>query len=252
MPDTRHPPETVFSLRLLAPALADWAPPEQPFDPEGAWTLRYRLFSTQGKKPWGGAGNLEITREPGPDRLRLEFRHQIHARGRHHFETRVDAILPPNTLPADSWSWTLRSRLIRAGETVPETLAEKSGRVENGSIHLRTGPTRRVHSAPPPVLAPWLLFELLQKPSTTDTLDLTFTSLYEFEEPQPDQSVRFRKRTTLALPAADGEPVPFDVFEHVGAGQVPRVYWRDNAGRIAIAASGIMATLLDTQESIPS
>lgn len=227
-----------FPFGALAGRLKTLAMPDGPFDPAAAWTHRYDIVHMM--PPCAPIGYLTIEGRPGEDgSTRLRVVQMRPVSGVEAVAVEADMVLARDEL-ATPRSWTLFSRLRRDNAPVAESKLKRECRLEGGRLTVVTGNTRRVREAPGPAALSWALFDAVQRLPAKAADPLKFTLIDEFEEVKPGQSLRYRGPCSLDIPGREG-PLALELFDRTGPGDLPHVYARDRAGRLAVVVTGLLA-----------
>jgi hypothetical protein len=231
---------------MLEKRLEAWTPPKGPFDPVGAWTLRYArhaLIPERDGMPGGGpAGSVLIEQKPGPSALRLIATESVAAgfsSPTYTADIRCahDALLTPQ-------SWTLDVRWLagRQANIKPGELDQtRGGRVEGREI-VHKGAKERRRPAPERWTSLWNLFAVVPRLPFDVASALAFDLFEELDLHKPEQRLAYIGPQTVTL---KGQTLALHVFEQTGRGVLPWHWWLDEQHRVVLASGGQRAYLLD-------
>jgi len=222
------------------------APPPSPdgFDPAGAWTAVYRIWTCYGHRDRGNQtmGALRLERRPDADGHRLAVRQVFHqSEGKRHWleadvRCRTDALGTPQ-------AWTLASRFDGDHmEGLPPMAFEASGRIAGGAWESSSGGRTLRRTVPEPATADWCLFEAVQRLPLTPADPLRFTVLEGLGVAKADHLLAYDGPhevtwgpTTVALHR----------FRHHGRGVYPYEWWVDGSHRLVLVVTGPRTYILD-------
>jgi len=229
-------------------AVADQWISSGPFDRQGSWTHRYRIWTCHGYRETGNedVGFLRVRKETpsaeGTFRLRVE---QVVV------ETdallgRIEAeIVCRNDDLASPVQWRLSSRFFgpddkeRTDLGVAETVS-----VEAGTLTVETaGPTRR-RQVPVPLTSDWSLFEAVQRLDVGAAGRWQVNLLEGLSVLKPDQQISYRGLRQEKLGA---RTIPLHCFQQLGHGVLPTEYWLSRDRRLLAVVSMNKAYIRDDQ-----
>ena len=232
-----------YPLRSLVTTLRTYKPPSGPFEPAGSLDQTWGVYTLAGRvataRPVGSLtlrrrmSGKDATLEVAYDKKLSGGRQQIAATLR----GRAD---DPLAMP-DRWTFQIDLQ-DTAGKTVPHTQVRKRAAVENGTIAIRdAAETRRIPLAGPYTVN-WCLFDAVQRLPREKTKPLAFTLIDHFDQPKPETTLAYRKPMTVGV--AGGRTVATHAYEQFGRGNVPWVYWVDEAGRLLFVVAGLEGYVL--------
>lgn len=266
-PNQGEPLTADFPLTTYPGILRKFKLPGGMFDPNGAWQMRWTIYSCiQGPQP---IGTVAIRRGFGPVggvSLRVNHTKQLMGGMR-----RLDALLhigrreEPNSdiarLSAPRW-WSFRADVLdAAGRPIPQTRLDRRLEVKNGKLEISTRqalsgePAESLGGSTSSIELPtdtsnfttrWALFDavtrLAEQDSDVGRKPLYFTLIDHCDQIKPDQELSVRGKATVDF---DGKPVELTAIDHLGRGIVPFTYWIDSSGRPLIISTGLEAYVLD-------
>jgi len=268
MSHTSRPADN-FGLDLLAVHLSDFQPPRGPHDPAGQWQLEYRTYSLAAIGGIGGqAGSVRLGRQQQPGgtfRLEVECRKPAGNGRTCRLAAEVEARVAPLPAPL-CWSWT-GEILDAAADAPPLSRLTRSAKLEEGVLKLAGG-ARQVPLAGPCTIN-WLLWEAVGRLPREPFPPLAFTLVHDFDRPLPQHTLHYAETVNLLLGErqvrqtkteeleqgritttfwgpAGGQVLRLHVYQHLGTGSVPWVYWVDDQGRVLLAVSGFEAYALNS------
>jgi len=226
----KREPVAVLPIPRAVQILAGLTPPTEPFSPQAAWSLRYRLVS--GKVSKGPrakelfTGHLLLDRKPTGGGCTLTATQRLGQNDGSSYDVTASIDSAPDPLSTPR-SWTLESiNLDATGAKVEGTAWSEAGEVTADGI-LRHGLRDRKLPKPAAFTTNWNLFEAL--PRLGEGSLPGFTMLEELQLAKAEQSIR--PLTELAFETAAGK-VTLRGYQHVGRGLLPAVWWLDSAGRV--------------------
>lgn len=261
-----------FSLAHFEQALDGFTPPDEPFDPDGAWENAYTIYeSSAGTRPIGA---IRIARTPdGRDRARLRVQHRKVATGgslRASMELtcRTDRLATP-------LAWTIETVAHDAeDQPIEDTRFSEAGIALDGALEVRIGDRKRRLPVDPPYTFHWSLFDAVQRLGRGEQQPLEFALVDRLNyEVKPGHVLAPRKAASVELGGTrtwTEEPHPLEVgtvyrpvparqgavvtqmqaYEQVGEGILPIVYWVDGRGRLLLVLSGLIGYLLDPEAEV--
>lgn len=261
-----------FSLAHFLQALEGFTPPDQPFDPEGAWENAYTIYeSSAGTRPIGA---IRIARTPdGDDRARLRIEHAKRATGgslraKMELTCRTDGLTSPV-------EWTIET-IAHDTEDQPieDTRFSEAGTALDDALEVRIGNGKRSLPVDPPYTFHWSLFDAVQRLGWEGQEPLRFTLVDRLNyEIKPGHTLAARKVAEVELggtrtwreepqalevgtvyrpvPAREGAVVTqMHSYEQFGEGTLPIVYWVDERGRLLLVLSGLIGYVLDPNAEV--
>ncbi|HUT13007.1 MAG TPA: hypothetical protein VMY42_21100 [Thermoguttaceae bacterium] len=223
-----------FPLNTMGPVLGRFSPPPPQFDPTGPWENAYGVYTLIGtsrvgtlrlerKVNAGGRVTLDVRYEKGLTEGRQEVVGSMQLAGDGPLSTPV--------------AWTFQSQVFdAAGDPVPYTRLKKSAMAGSDAIEIRDPRQTRRLPVRGPYTLNWALFDAVGRLPREKTEPLNFTLIDHFDQLKPNQTLSFRKTTTVTVA---GNPLRLHAYDQIGEGIVPWVYWVDNQGRLLLAVSGL-------------
>jgi len=241
-------------MDLWLPKAAEFygPPPQNDFDPNGAWEATYVILNNASGRATRlqAEGHLRLRRtEPADDGL---FRLQVDLLARKQrlgsFRTTIDVVCRPDVLSTPK-SWKLSTVSLDAkNEPVDVTRVEESGRIEGGRI-IRKGKCVRRIEAPSAVTGNWSLFDAVGRFAGREIEPLEFTMLEDFDLLKPRQRLTYWGTTEVEL---GGKPVRLIGYQQIGEGILPYHYWLDESGRLVFAYGALRSFLFNPAAAKPA
>ena len=235
-----------FSLLVIPDVLKKFSPPKEPFDPNGSWENSYTAYSMP-IKSCNHVGNLTIERSPiARQRALLNISYEKFVPGpirqytTAEMECSTDSLSPPL-----KWKFRTETRSL-SGELVKYTQLEKLWEVKGGRIEIVSGKDRRCIQLPDTYTCNWALYDAVQRLPRQATKPLRFTLFDHFDQLKANHALSFRKAVVVEL---GGQPTRFYVYEQIGEGVIPLVYWTNDQGRLLFVVSGTEGYILKGKES---
>ena len=257
-----------LSLQHFAGILEKVKPPTDSFSADGSWRESFVAWTCP-RASAGRVGTVTLTHTPAENdtvQLTSTFDRTLGPGGRHVTTERIHYRRAELPTPE---RWTIESRGFDADGSPVEAFSIKlDTRVENGRFTLRSGSKELQRFALPgglPWTCRWLLFDAVRRLPRRGGERREFTFLAHGETPKSPHVIAWRQSTNLVLGARfrtryvpdrhleagtiyrpvaapeGGQAIPMHVFEHVGPGLLPTVYWVDHQGRLLFVVSGLEA-----------
>jgi len=235
-----------YPLRSLVTALRTYDPPSGPFEAAGSWDQTWNVYALGGRA--AGArpvGTLTLQRRvSGKDAtLKVAYDKSLGAAGRQTIAATLHGRADhPLATPTE---WTFRIDLLdAAGQPVPHTHVRKraAAAAENGTLTIRDAVRTQTLRVAGPYTVNWCLFDALQRLPRAETQPLAFTLIDHFDQPKPETTLAYRKPMRVGI--AGGKTVSTHAYEQFGRGNVPWVYWVDEAGRLLLVVAGLEGYML--------
>lgn len=250
-------PETPFGFLPLL--LKDFQPPKEPFEPDGAWQLTYRVFVVgmiaEKYRQWGciPSGMLQIKRMPKQDetftlQVNLFYNQSIERRG-----SGIDRIEAEICCKNDefagilgwrrlSWLLTPEKQQVGIEHLGLRSRLKTEGKVEGGQIVLREQGRERRVQAPSPLTCDWAMIDVVQRLAKSG-----FQKMLQFAMLEELEFLRLNQRLVLHEPMEiefEGRKFRWNRFEQFGDGVLPWTYCLDEHRRLVLAFSAMRAILL--------
>jgi hypothetical protein len=228
------PIDSIEYLDLAQDILKSFVPPATLFDPNSAWSHRYKIFtlvSGTGVRPTNrNGGSLKIERSPregGGSILTVDYVKTTQWAGTHKISAQLTCAGDPIATPL-AWSLEFTACPPPHGPALPSQKS-LSGK------HL---PVK------PPHTTNWSLFEAVQRMPRREGPALRFTLFDPCDVPKPNQVLSFYKTAQLAGRWPKAPNMLVHGFLQIGQGISPQVYWVDDTGRLLFLIAGIDAYVL--------
>ena len=232
-----------YPLRSLVTTLRTYKPPSGPFDPAGSWDQAWGVCTlagqTVGARP---VGSLTLRRRVSGKDATLEVAYdKMLSGGRQKIAATLRGRADDPLATPDGWTFQI-DLLDTAGKPVPHTQVRKRAAVEKGTITIRDAAETRRIAVAGPYTVNWCLFDAVQRLPREKTKPLAFTLIDHFDQPKPETTLAYRKPMTVGV--AGGLTVATHAYEQFGRGNVPWVYWVDEAGRLLFVVAGLEGYVL--------
>jgi len=227
-------------------ALSDLPPPPAGFDPAGAWTAIYRIWTCYGYR--GGRnetkGTLRLDRRPAGASHRLAVLQVVEqSEGKvHHVSAEVrcrsDALGSPT-------EWTLASRFDgEKMDGVPAMAFKAKGRLDGTAWETTAGGRTCRRAVPAPATGDWCLFEAVQRRPFEAAEPLRFAVLEGLSVVKADHRLTYDGSREVRWGA---KTMTLHRFIQTGRGVYPYEYWLDGAHRLLLAVTGPRTYILDAK-----
>ncbi len=148
-----------------------------------------------------------------------------------------------NTFTPEKWDVSSKIALTADAPAYMDTGLTNNGTAKNKQVRIKTaGKNIRLRYDNDALTWKWGIISLVQTMAKNNVNALQFASLDEFDICYNNQSVVHRKNSTIDCGAAGD--IEFKVFEHLGEGIVPTVYWVDDKNRTVFVITGMESYLL--------
>lgn len=141
--------------------------------------------------------------------------------------------------------WDISSKIALTADTPAylNTGLNNKGSVRNKQVRIQSaGKNIRLTYDNDALTWKWGIISLVQTMAKNNVNALQFASLDEFDICYNNQSVVHRRNSTIDCGAAG--QIRFKVFEHLGEGIVPTVYWVDDKNRTVFVITGMESYIL--------
>ncbi len=218
-------------------------PPAEGFDPEGAWTQTWRIWTCHGYTIKGNrnVGYLRITRTPGdPIELHVEQR-IVNYHGLQHITTAeincaADALARPR-------SWRIANRFVAPdGTPLDELSLYETGAIEDGLLRVREDGREFTRPAGERVTADWCLFEAIQRLPLDRALSERFDMLEGLSLLKRGHHLSYRGPEEID---AGRRTMTLHHFQQTGHGTLPYDWWVDKDHRLVMVVTHSRAYILD-------
>lgn len=247
-------PGEEFSLLKMEKILPDYAIPLSNNFSTDNFRLNYTLYNFYQELAMI-AGSFEILKKdsPAPTYMITCFRKATadisvenvnytgKFRGYYIFKGQIEA---KNDLLASPVQWECETKISDDvnGSPYLNTLHQWQGSFKNGQVNYQSG---KQHIIKMPVNQDltwkWGIINLVQKMAEQSVPEIHFSALDEMDMIYEHQYARFRKKQVIDCGTSN---VEFSVFDVLGDGIIPTVYWVDNFNRVIFIISGVEAYVL--------
>jgi hypothetical protein len=247
-------PGEEFSLLKMEKILPDYKiPPGNNFTTDKFW-LSYILHNFYQDLAMT-AGTFEITKKDGPRpsykvtstrKATADFgvenvNYTGKYRGNYIFRGEIAA---KNDLLASPVKWECETKISDDvnGSPYLNTLHRWKGSFKNGQVNYHSGSQHIIKKPTNQHLTwKWGIINLVQKMAEQSVPEIHFSALDEMDMIYEHQYARFRKKQLIDCGTSN---VEFSVFDVLGDGIIPTVYWVDNFNRVIFIISGVEAYVL--------
>jgi len=233
-----------YPLRSLLPALRQFEPPTGYFNPAGPWEQTWSVCTLGGRQPAvRRVGRLTLRRgvESKTARLDVTYRKDLTGGRQEVVGTLEGPAESPLSTPV---RWSFRFRLLDAeGQAIPATAIARRAAIADGRITLADAAGTRTLDPAGPYTVNWSLFDAVQRLPGADTPARTFTLIDHFDQVKPETTLSFRKAMDVRV--AGGRTLRTRAYQQLGCGNVPWVYWTDEAGRLLWVVAGLEGYVLE-------
>jgi hypothetical protein len=149
-----------------------------------------------------------------------------------------------NDLLASPVKWECETKIADELNGLPylNTLHRWKGSFKNGRVYYQSGSQHIIKiPANQDLTWKWGIINLVQKMAEQSVHEIHFSALDEMDMIYAHQYARFRKKQLIDCGTAK---VDFSVFDVLGDGIIPTVYWLDNFNRVIFIISGVEAYVL--------
>ncbi len=153
-------------------------------------------------------------------------------------------IITENNMLATPRSWLCKTKIARTLKDPPymNTGHVWRGRVRDGKISYESGPYYQTKSIGERELTwKWGIINLVQKMAEESVNEIHFSAMDEMDMVYDHQYARFRKSKTIDC---GQRKIDFKVFDVLGDGIIPTVYWVDKLNRVVFLVTGTEAFVL--------
>jgi hypothetical protein len=147
-------------------------------------------------------------------------------------------------LLATPLSWECETKISdnEAGVPYRDTLHQWRGSFKNGQVYYKSGLNCSKKKPSNKNLSwKWGIISLVQKMAEQSVPEVHFSALDEMDMLYEHQYARFRKKQQILC---GSECLEFKVFDVLGDGIIPTVYWVDHFNRVVFIITGVEAYVL--------
>lgn len=230
-----------FSLLKLENLLKDYKfPPATGFNPD-SYKLNYQAVSADADTI---KGSLDFSRKVAGTNIQYAF--SIHRLIPKTFVYKVHgSLMAANNDFPSVVSWEGQSMISPVDSEKPYLNSEKKimGKVTGKNVVLKeNGKESKLTLSSGNLTWKWGMIDMVRIMASKNIQSLEFSTLDEMDVIYPKQKVSFRKSKMLTT--GEGEKVNFKVFDLIGDGVIPTVYWVDQFGRVVFIVTGLEAYML--------
>jgi hypothetical protein len=148
-----------------------------------------------------------------------------------------------NTFTPEKWDVASKIALTSDAPAYMNTELNNKGTAKNNQVRIKSAGKNILLTYDNEALTwKWGIISLVQTMAKNNVNSLQFASLDEFDICYNNQSVVHRRNSTIDCGAAG--QIQFKVFEHLGEGIVPTVYWVDDKNRTVFVITGMESYIL--------
>jgi hypothetical protein len=201
------------------------------------------------------AGIFEISRGEGPDPMYQVICYRNASadivvdndsyksifRGNYIFQGQITT---RDDLLASPVSWECETMISKNKERNPfmNTLHQWKGSFKKGQVNYKSGFINyKKKPASKNLTWKWGIINLIQKMTEKSVSEVHFSALDEMDMLYEHQFARFRKKQKIDC---GQEILEFSIFDVLGDGIIPTVYWTDNLNRVVFIITGVEAYVL--------
>jgi hypothetical protein len=247
-----------LSLLKMEKILPDYIIPDAGYFSTNRFSSYYTLYNLYQDLAMT-AGSFEITKKDSPApsyniictrkaTADISIEHEDYIgkyRGNYIFKGEVSA---KNDLLASPVKWECETKISdgRNGLPYANTLFQWKGSFINGQVNYQSGSQHLVKTVANPNLTwKWGIINLVQKMAEQSVSEIHFSVLDELDMIYEHQYARFRKKQLVDCGTSK---IEFTVFDILGDGIIPTVYWVDNFNRVVFIVSGVEAYVLSDNQ----
>ncbi len=241
MPDDNPTPPTMQDLSeptsLISRAFMRLRPPSGPFDPNAAWSHTYADISSHHFAAI--QGTVSVAHEPGG---KLHVESYRRCPNDYRYYTIADLQCSNDELSTPT-AWEVESKIAKAAHAPAylNTGLHKRCRVENGSLTLHEGQSRRRVELAGRHTCKWCLLAAAQRLPGFGTTQVQFTLIDEYDALCPGQVIRFRGTAEARTRAG---VITVAMYQHTGVSTVPGVFYVGPNGRLLCYLAGMQLLAL--------
>ena len=231
-------------LNFIQEVLANFVPPDEKFNSDGEYSLSYKLLSMAGGGAGGHAGNLFFHKKPISkdeavmDLSYTKFGVSCKQKSTAQIRFKTNELDSPVKYKYESKLVDMKGKLFGNSEVL------KHGIIKNNSVEIVCKNKKRKTKSQNPFALSWLLFDAVQKLPRENFDPLKFTLIDHFDQIKPDNQISFHGSIVIDIPKK--EKLKLHVYDQLGDGIVPIVYYADNYGRLLFVVSGIEVYILNS------
>ncbi len=232
-------------LNMIEKALANFNPPSGEFNPDGEFSFSYKLLCMAGGGPGGHAGNLSLKKESlSKNEALMEFDFTKNGVG---CKQKSNAKIRFKTDHLDSpIKWKYGSKMVdMQGKLLKNSEIQKYGIAKKNLLEIICKNKKRKVKSQKPFALSWLLFDAVQKLQRKKFEPINFTLIDHFDQIKPDHQISFHGSIVIDIPKK--ENLKLHVYDQLGDGILPIVYFVDDAGRLLFVVSGIEVYILNSK-----
>ncbi len=130
------------------------------------------------------------------------------------------------------------------GNLFENSEVQKFGICKKNSVEIVYKNKKRKIKSKNPFALSWLLFDAVQKLPREKFEPINFTLIDHFDQIKPDNQISFHGSNVIDIPKK--EKLKLHVYDQLGNGIVPIVYYVDDFGRLLFVVSGIEVYILNS------
>ena len=230
-------------LNLLEKFLENYSPPSGKFNPDKEFSLSYKMLSMAGGGIGGHAGDLSLHKKPlSKNEALMEFDFTKFGLGCRQI-AKAKIRFKTNALNSPI-KWKYESKMVDMQDiTFKNSEVQKNGILKNNSGEIVCKNKKRKIKSKNTFALSWLLFDAVQNLPRKKFDPIKFTLIDHFDQIKPDNQISFHGSISINIPKK--ENLKLHVFDQLGDGIVPIVYYVDDSGMLLFVVSGIEAYVLN-------
>ncbi len=230
-------------LNFIQGVLANFVPPDEKFNPDGEYSLSYKLLSMAGGGAGGHAGDLSFHKNPiSKNEAVMDLNYTKFGVS---CKQKFTAEIRFKTNELDSpIKYKYESKLVdMKGKLFENSELSKFATLKNNSVEIVCKNKKRKTKSQNPFALSWLLFDAVQKLPRKKFDPLKFTLIDHFDQIKPDNRISFHGSIVIDIPKKKN--LKLHVYDQLGDGIVPIIYYVDDSGRLLFVVSGIEVYIIN-------
>lgn len=232
-------PQLLFDMD----AYQDLPAADPAFNPSGAWTHTYTIWTCHGYRASGNkvVGSLLVARTPGPPPVLTVEQEIANDQGvLHGIKATITCADDSLCSPA---KWDLESTYTGPdGEAVDDLCTREAVRHASGQLTLTIGERVVQRAVATPATADWCLFDAVQRLPFDQAPEVTFCMLEGLGLRKDGQRLAYKGAQDVAV---GGKVRTLHRFRQIGHGVLPYDYWLDDTHRLLMVITHSRAYILD-------
>jgi len=228
-----------YPLNILENYLKNYIPSEKSFDPDGEWDAKYKMFSMASGRA-GHAGTLSFKRK-SLSKKEAFIELTIDKAGVDRYWQKIKAKMKFKTdLLSTPVKWQYEARMTDPkGELLKNSEIKKHAVNYGNKIDFVCNGKRKSVKTSGDVAINWLLFDAVQRMPREKNAKAKFTLIDHFDQLKPNNTISFRNK--IEINVANNKKLKLYVYNQLGNGILPIVYYVNKSGRLLFVVSGVEA-----------